>query len=237
MAIEIELKASEIIQRTYNVKSFRFRPDKKIGFKPGQFLQATIIVDGKPESKYLSISSSPTEDFIEFTKKLTGSPFSSALDNMRKGDIAKLRLPMGNFNLDENNNKIAFLSGGIGITPIRSMLKYATDMRLAFDIILLYSNRTVKDIAFKEDLQEMQKINKSLKVVYLITEPGAETCDDNVKPGCIDKGTIIKEVPDYRERLFYTCGPPAMVEAMKNIVTDGLGLGPERIKFENFAGY
>jgi len=237
MPQEIDLKVIDIIQRTYNVKSFRFKPAARVEYKAGQFLQATVLVDGKPESKYLSISSSPTEDFIEFTKKLTGSPFSNALDKMKKQDIVRLKLPMGNFNLNEQYKKIVFLSGGIGITPIRSMCKYATDKKLPVNIVLLYSNRTVKDIAFKEDFESMQAANKNLKVVHALSDEISSNCGPDARVGRIDKDMVAKEAPDYAERLFYTCGPPAMVKAMKCIVSEGLGLGPDKIKFENFSGY
>ena len=83
----------------------------------------------------------------------------------------------------------------------------------------------------------MQAANKNLKVVHALSDEISSNCGPDARVGRIDKDMIAKEVPDYAERVFYTCGPPAMVEAMKCIVSEGLGLGPDKIKFENFSGY
>ncbi len=237
MPEEIEVKIHDIIQRTSDVKSFRFRLEKEIIYKPGQFLQATIIVDKQPLSRYLSISSSPTEYFIEFTKKLTTSPFSNALDIAKIGDPIRLKLPMGTFTFTGEYKKAAFLSGGIGITPIKSICRYAADTKLSSDMILLYSNRTSKDIAFKQDLDQMQKQDLNLKVIYFITDEENKSPGPDVRIGRINKDAIIKEVPDYKDRVYYTCGPPKMVEVMRCILSEDLKLEKDLIRYENFSGY
>ncbi len=234
MVNEREAKIKAIIQRTYNVKSFRLEVDSDIDFKAGQFLQVTL--KNNPELKrYLSISSSPTEKgYIEFTKKITESEFSKALDSLKIGDLVIIKYPFGNFILQEAYSKIAFLSGGIGITPIRSMCKYAVDKGLGIDMILLYTNRTKEDIAFREDFAQMQRNHPKLKVVHVLSEPAPEF---QYKEGRINNQLIKQEVPDYLERKFYLCGPPAMVEAMKKILTEGILVSQENIITENFQGY
>lgn len=234
MSVEIEARIKEVIQHNYNVKSFRLEIADWLDFKAGQFLQ--IGLQGDPELKrYLSISSSPTEkSYLEFTKKLTQSDFSKALDNLKVGDRVSIKYPLGKFTLDESVPKVAFLSGGIGITPIRSICKYAVDKNIGIDIVLVYSNRSIRDIVFKDDLSVMSKSCTFLRVVHVLCE-----AEQGFKctVGQINVGVIKNEIPDYLERKFYLCGPPQMVEAMRKILVDELGLKAENIVTENFQGY
>ncbi len=185
--------------------------------------------------RYLSIYNSPTEKgYLEFTKKITGSDFSTALDRLRPSDLLKIQFPFGKFTLDNPQAKVAFLSGGIGITPIRSIIKYVIDKDLGTDMVLIYANHALNDIVFKEDLDQMQGVYPKLKVVHVLSE-----IDVGFRsvPGRIDKPLIMSEISDYRQRVFYLCGAPAMVEAMKNLLSADLALPEENIIRENFQGY
>jgi len=234
MPAEIDARIKEIIQRNYNVKSFRLEIADWVDFKAGQFLQ--VGLQGDPKLKrYLSISSSPTEKcYLEFTKKLTQSDFSMALEKLKAGDKLSIQYPFGKFTLDESSPKIAFLSGGIGITPIRSICKYAVDKNISIDIVLIYSNRSIRDIVFKDDFSAMSRGYPHLRVAHVLCE--AER-GFKCTVGQIDASVIKNEIPDYPERKFYLCGPPQMVEAMRKILTDELGLSSEKIVMENFQGY
>jgi ferredoxin-NADP reductase len=181
-----------------------------------------------------TISSSPTEkDFLELTKKLTGSSYSGALDALKLGDKAKIDAPYGKFIFDKKIKKIAMLSGGIGITPLRSMCKYSTDLKLKTNIILLYGNNTVDDITFKDEFDCLQKQNNNLDVLYALNQTPSGW---KGYTGFIDADMIRKEIPDYKSRVFYTCGPPGMVNAMKKLLQE-LNLSEKQIRIENFAGY
>ncbi|MFC1675149.1 ferredoxin--NADP reductase [Candidatus Omnitrophota bacterium] len=229
---EQDARVREVIQRTYNVKSVRVEADPPREYKAGQFLSVTI----KPGLKrYLSISNSPTEKgYLEFTKKLTESDFSKAFDSLKAQATIKVQYPLGNFILDEADKKIAFLSGGIGITPIRSICKDVVDRKLGTDIVLIYSNHSAKDIAFREDFQEMCNGYPGLKVVHVLHE---HTPEFECKVGRVNKEIIQESIPDYAGRKFYLCGPPGMVEAMQNILRQELVLSKDRIITENFQGY
>lgn len=234
MPVETEARVKEIIQRNYNVKSFRLELSDIADFKAGQFMSVSVGRDPGLK-RYLSISSSPTEKcYLEFTKKLSESNFSKALNNLKAGDKLTIQYPFGKFVLDEVSKKIAFLSGGIGITPIRSICKYIVDKSLSTDAVLVYSNRSVRDIVFKDDFEAMQKNYPLLRVAHVLceTEPGFKCT-----VGLIDKKIVKNEIPDYLERKFYLCGPPQMVEAMHKILVEDLQLGEERIVRENFQGY
>jgi len=245
----IELKG--VLIKTFShccdVKTLRFRLERDVAYEPGQYLVLTLFTGDKKISKALSISSSPSEaGYIEVTKKISSSDFSKALDHLMPGDEVSLRLPMGKFTLpfsapgqdavkENKPPRIAFLSGGIGITPIRSILKFVADRNLDIDIVLLYSSRTPEYLIFRKDIIEMQKLNKNIKAIFTLSD-----CKEKV-PGCrqgsIDDSLVREAIPDYLERTFYICGPPGMVAAMRSMLKDKLALPSEKIVTEDFAGY
>ncbi|NIM45293.1 MAG: hypothetical protein GTO54_06630, partial [Nitrososphaeria archaeon] len=165
--------------------------------------------------------------------KLTGSEFSNALEALKTGDWAMIDAPYGKFTFEGEYEKIGLLSGGIGITPLRSICKYCTDMKLDTKIALLYGNLTEKDIVFRKELAEMQERNRNLKIVYTLDEP---TEGWTGYKGYVDIDMVKKEIPDYLDRVFYTCGPPGMIKAMEKLLKD-LNLPKEQIKREIFSGY
>ncbi|MBN2488058.1 MAG: xylene monooxygenase [Methanosarcinaceae archaeon] len=224
----------EIIQQTYDVKSFRFKRPFDFDYKAGQYMLITLNVLGKKMRKPFTISSSPTEkEHIEFTKKLTGHDFSNALDALVTGDVVGIEGPYGQMTFEGEYDKIALLSGGIGITPMISICRYCTDMELGTRITLVSSNKTEKDIAFKDELEQMQLKNKNLKVVHTLTRAGDEW------KGCrerICENLIAREIPDHRERVFYLCGPPNLMEFMVPLMNE-LGIPEERVKKEYFTEY
>ncbi len=227
---EFEAELTDVIRRTHSVRSFRFARPRHFDYKPGQYLYVKL---SSGLSNHFTISSSPTEPFLEFTKKLTGRPFSNALDALRVGDRVRLGGPDGDFTFEGEHPKVGMLSGGIGITPLRSMCRYCTDKGLGSSITLIYSNHSPEDIAFKDDLEEMQARNPGLRAVFTVSEPGPEW---RGLVGRIDATMVRREIPDYRERVFYTCGPAAMVDAMVRLLNE-LELPKEQIKKETFPGY
>jgi len=233
-----DAKITKIIKQTHDVKSFRFELKESVDFKAGQFFFVTIKVGGEERTKHFSFSNSPTEKgYIEFTKRITGSPYSGALDMMKPGDRAKIKMPLGSFTFEGEYEKVAFLSGGIGITPIRSMCKFAADTGIRSDMALLYSNRDEGDIIFKSDFDEIEKRRPNFRAIFTLTSPGAGARAWTGRVGRIDDKMIKEEIPDYKERVFYICGPPKMVEGMADILKSKIGLPGDKIKIENFAGY
>lgn len=234
MAQELELEIKEIIPRSYNVKSFRLRMQQEPVFEAGQFLCAKLLSERECK-RYLSISSSPTEKgYIEFTKKITQSDFSKILISLKPEDRLRIEYPFGNFTLKAKEQKIAFLSGGIGITPIRSICKYAVDNNLDADLRLIYANKSIKEIIFKEDFDRMQRLYPRLKVAHVLCEPAVGF---KCVTGLINAQVVRNEIPDYESRKFYVCGPPSMVSAMKDMLIKELSVPLDNIVTENFQGY
>jgi ferredoxin-NADP reductase len=234
---EFETKVIDVIQRTHDIKSFRFAVSEEINFKPGQFFVLTIKIGGQEATKHFSFSISPTEKgYVEFTKRITKSEFSQALDELKIGDWARIKLPYGLFTFEGEYDKIAFIVGGIGITAIRSLCKFLCDKKLPTDIILIYANRTENDIAFHDDFLRMEADNKKLKVVYTLTDPINKNTWKG-RTGIINSEMVREEIPDYAERVFYICGPPKMVDYLRSLLSDELKCDKGKIKWEHFLGY
>lgn len=230
-------RLTEKIKRTSSVESFRFSLEKKINFIAGQFLQ--VIFDrennsNKELNKYLSFSSSPTKDYIEVTKRLSESQFSRKLKDLRTGDEVLFNAPLGSCVYKDEYKKIGFLIGGIGITPVISIVEYITEKKLNTDVLLLYSNKTEDDIAFKKELDQWRSANSNIKVFYTVTE--CEPVDKSCIAGRIDKDLFVQKFKDLGERMFFIFGPPRMVGTMQNLCREA-GCSKDKLKTENFIGY
>ncbi len=229
--VRFEAPVIDIIPRTYNVKSFRFPRPEDFDYKAGQYFFIHLDADITPSYKPFTISSSPVDrDYLEFTKKLTGHEFSNVLDNLKAGDIVEIEGPFGRLTFSGEYDKIALISGGIGITPMISICRYCTRASPDTDVLLLSSNRTAEDMIFVGELEQMQRDDPNLKVVHTLTRP------DEDWPGCtgrICEDMIVDNIPDFKERVFYVCGPPPMMDAAISIL-EGLGVSGDRIKKESF---
>ncbi len=232
--MEFETSVYEIIKRTHDVKSFRFKRPKEFEYDPGQYLFITILIDGEKKTKHFTISSSPTEkEYIEFTKKITDHEFSVALDMLKIGDWAYINGPYGEFIFKGEHAKVGMLTGGIGITPFMSMTKYCMDNGIKSQMTLLYGNRNEESIVFKEELDSLEKKNPNLRVVHTLSRPSDRW---KGRRGHVDLQMVREEIPDYMERAFYVCGPPALVTDCVNILKT-LKVPDNKIKTEDFPGY
>lgn len=231
--MEFTANLTEVIQRTHDIKSFRFNRPAEFDYKAGQFIFVTITVFGEKVRKPFTISSSPTEkDYLEFTKKLTGHDFSNELDAMAVGDTLDIDGPYGNLTFEGEYDKIALISGGIGITPMISICKYCADAGLDTKVTMISSNKMQDDIVFGAELDKMERENKNLKVLHTLTRAG------DTWQGCRERvceSMITREIPDYKEFVFYLCGPPVMLDSMVSIL-DSLGIPKEQVKQESFVG-
>lgn len=127
----------------------------------------------------------------------------------------------------------ACYQGGIGITPLRSMIKYSVDKKLSTSIILLYSNSHESDIAFRDELEDVQRENPNIEIIETITRPGPEW---KGVTGRINAEMVKKFVPDYQERTYFTSGPLKMVDAMVFLLKE-LEVPEDQINQEYFPGY
>jgi ferredoxin-NADP reductase len=236
--------------------SFKFaRNDDQreyLNYKAGQFAVVDLGTkeDPKGPMRFFSMASSPTEkDFIMVSTRIRDTPFKKRLANLDLGTLVKITAPLGKFVLSEDYSRpVVLLSGGIGVTPFRSMIKYAADKQLPIKITMFDSNRNKDNILYKDEFDKCVNANKNLKIIYTITGEGQEgssssysTVDDDWKgeSGFINKEMLTKYLTpaDLNNSIFYICGPPGMIKAMQKLLQDDLLIPKDRIKIEQFTGY
>ena len=233
MKPQFESQVIETMQNTRSSWSIRFCRPPGFDYLPGQFIILELYGMEGEIRKPLTLSSSPTEEFLQVTKRLTGHEFSNALLSLKNGDAIRFSGPYGDFIFNGEHDKIAMLSGGIGITPLRSMIKYCTDKDLASDIFLFYSNRQEDDIPFKDEFDSLMAKNQNLTIINTLTRPGPSW---KGRMGRIDADMIKELLPNYADWTFYSSGPQRMVDSMLLLLKE-LGIPEKQARKEYFPGY
>lgn len=234
-----KLKVAQIFDETPTVKTFRLM--NPLGgalpfqFLPGQFLTVRIVENGKPVKRSYTIASSPTHaDYAELTvKHAPGGEVSGFLhEQARPGDLLEFSGPSGAFIFTGRECKcILLIGGGVGITPLMSVLRYLTDRSWPGDIYLLYSIGTPDEFIFREELHYLQRRHANLRVMVTVSKP--EGTEWKGRTGRITPEWIRESVPDLASRYVHICGPVPMMEAAKRMLGE-LGVPPDRIKTEAF---
>jgi ferredoxin-NADP reductase/nitrite reductase/ring-hydroxylating ferredoxin subunit len=246
--LELSLSEKTSIAGT-DIMSFKFsRTDEQnyLNYKAGQYSVVNLGTKEDPEgpTRSFTIASSPSEkDFILISTRIRDTPFKKKLAGMDIGSTVNITAPMGEFVLpNDYSNPLIFLSGGIGVTPFRSMLKYATDNQLPIKIIVFDSNRNQTNILYKKEFDEWANINKNLKIIHTITDDSsAANKEDNWRGerGYINEAMLTKYLTRYEldNSIFYICGPPGMLNAIGKLLEVDLHIPKQRIKIEEFTGY
>lgn len=199
--------------------------------------QATRIFLNTPngvERHTLSMASSPTRDYLEFAVRQTHSDWKKIFFALKKGDAVNIEGPVGKFFLDEHRPAI-LIAGGIGITPLKSMIEYANDVKLATSMTLLYSNRTVDEITFKDELDALANSNPHLKIMHTLTRHQPHHTW-NGRIGRIDQELLRQVARDKPDAFYYICGTPNMITDTVQMLTN-MEVSSERIQLETFKGY
>ncbi|MCM8822117.1 MAG: FAD-dependent oxidoreductase [Candidatus Omnitrophica bacterium] len=218
------------INRTSSVKSIRTDKPHDVYFKPGQFFK----VFSSKGFRYLSVSCSPSQKYLEFTKRVTQSDFSMWFNELKTEDEIVIEGPYGRFTLENDEQKIAFIAGGIGITPIFSMLEDARINGERRDYILFYGNKRSDDIPFYAELCDFSSLI-SLKI-FLFIEENDGTIKDLYHCGRLDFEKIRVVLPDINKRAILLCGPEKMVETILQEINNS-GAVYKNIKTEKILGY
>ncbi|MBP1778893.1 MAG: nqrF, partial [candidate division NC10 bacterium] len=153
------------------------------------------------------------------------------------GTEVSLNAPDGSLTLHSDARIPAvFLSGGIGVTPVRSIVLQATHDKLPHKIVLFDSNRRPEDSAFLDELADAQKRNPNFTLIGTMTEMEKSSKTWSGETGYVTQAMLLKSVHDLSLPIFYISGPPAMVAAMRKILDDS-GVKDDKIRTEEFAGY
>ncbi|RMG57846.1 MAG: oxidoreductase [Deltaproteobacteria bacterium] len=235
--VEFETELIEVIQRSRHIKSFRFLLPRGVTYLPGQIFVLTITMGGKEWRKHFSLSSSPTEEgYFEFTKRITDSEFSRNLAEVKPGVKARVKMPFGEFTFRGEAEKIAFVTGGIGITAPRSIIRFIHDRKLPTHVSLIYSNRTAEDVAFLEELLELKKSWKNFQAFFTLTKE-EKLPDWAGFKGRITADMVRRATPDFHERVFFVSGPPSLVDSLVGVITTELSIPENQVKAERYMGY
>ena len=232
------LTLERIEQAANGAYDFIFSSDKRLAFQPGQYLEWTLgfpHADARGNRRSFTIASAPTETEVRLGVKFYPKPstFKRALGSMQPGDQIYAAQLAGNFVLPRNpNTKLAFIAGGIGITPFRSMIQYLLDQREPRDITMLYGNAEAQDIAYR-DVFDTAERELGIRTVYAVASGSAP--EPGMRAGFIDAAMIRAEVPDYKQRVFYISGPHAMVSRFQHMLRD-MGVPRSHIKTDFFPG-
>jgi ferredoxin-NADP reductase len=220
--------------QTPTTHSIRVSKPEGFSFRVSQAVRLYLDADGGPALRPMSIASSPTKDYLEFAVRRSESAFKGAFVSLKKGDEVGIMGPLGHFFLDPDRPAI-LLAGGIGITPLKSMIEFATDVGLPTNLTLVYSNRSPDEIVFKRELDEFALKNPNLEVIYTITRPSyGDGWSGRV--GRID-GSLLRQVSvGKHDAMYYICGTPGMVSSLIGMLL-AIGVQPERIMQETFRGY
>lgn len=235
----------EVAERTM---AFQFEKSPGWTFKAGQFIDLTLLnpteTDAEGNTRGFSLASAPHEPTIMVTTRLRDTAFKRVLRNMPLGSDVKIEGPFGNLTLHNNASRPAvFLSGGIGITPFRSIVVHAAKEKLPYRILLFYSNRRPEDAPFLEELQALEQQNTNYKLIATMSKMEKSHRAWKGETGPIDHQMIdryLKAVVSEQSRsagpIYYIAGPPQMVRDLQAMLTNS-GVDGDDIRMEEFSGY
>lgn len=207
----------------------RFEKPEGYTFTPGQYMMLTLNTAEGGQGKPFTHAQAPQDDYLEVTTRISGSAFKNALLALSPGEVVRVAGPSGRLVLPDGIDSIAFLVGGVGITPARSMLKDAWLRSVVWkDAAVFFGNRDVSCIPYADELAEMAA--SGVRVVHVL-----ERGDDSWTgyTGFVTAEIVRQNLDPADGRLFCVSGPPVMVSAMERVM-DELGIESERRLVERF---
>lgn len=218
--------------------AFYFEKPEGLEYIAGQHLSVKLInpveMDDEGDERTFSFITIPSDSEVGVATRMRDTAFKR---NLRDGNEVAVTLinPRGSMVLPKNPSRpLVFVAGGIGITPFISMIRQATEEQSEQKIYLFYSNRTIKDSPFWEELESLAKANTNFNFIPTMTQedPGAW----HGETGYITGEMIKKHVSETADTIFYLAGPTGFVSGLTDTLT-GLGVDLLFIKSEDFEGY
>ena len=221
--------------------AFCFGKPAGFEFAGGQSIDVTLInppqTDAEGNTRALSLASAPHEPYLMVATRLRDTAFKRTLKTLEPGTEVKIEGPFGSMTLHRKTNRPAvILAGGIGITPFRSMLVQAAKANTGHSLFLFYSNRRPEDAAFLAELQELARQHTNFTLVATMTNLEKSQAVWTGEKGHISIEIVMKYVNDLADPIYYTAGPPALVAAMKEMLSEA-GVDEDDINSEDFSGY
>jgi ferredoxin-NADP reductase len=219
---------------TPSIHGISLRKPARFSFLPVQFTFLTLMTDQGLDTRPMSLATSPTRPNLEYGVRVSDSPYKRAFVSLKPGDEVVVRGSFGDFVLNEDRPAI-LIAGGIGITPLKGMAEYAADKKLKIPIRLLDSNRTEEEIAYKTELEELERRNPRFRVIHTLT--GEKISNDWAGSTGRIRPDLLKKIAEGLDRpLYYLCGKPSMVSAVFDLLLK-MDVLEDDVKVELFRGY
>jgi predicted ferric reductase len=205
-------------------------------FQPGQF--GWIIVGTTPFARvhhpfsFSSAADGNSGGRVALTIKAAGD-FTSRISSFPLDTKVYVDGPHGVFTMDRQQAQgYVFIGGGVGITPLYSMLLTMRERDDVRPVVLLYASRSWEDVIFREELEALEAEMPNLRVVHVLHDAPPDWTGET---GRIDAGTIRRHVPasQYKRLEFFICGAPAMLDAMEKLLLS-IGVPASRLNTERF---
>jgi len=237
MVINTRLLKKEMIAD--ETMAFHWQRPEGFEFKAGQFGDFTLInpteTDEEGNIRGFSLASAPYEADLMTATRLRDTAFKRILRDLPVGTELKMDAPYGSFTLHKTETTPAvFLIGGIGITPVRSIIAQATHEKLPHKITLMYANKTPDDAPFLNDLKNLATENPNFTFIPVMTRLKPEEWKGET--GHVTADMLKKYVPDLNTPIFYLAGPAGMVAAMRQVLVEAQ-VNEDNIRTEEFSGY
>lgn len=214
-----------------------FQKPTGMQFRAGQFLEWMLPhagADNRGPRRYFTIASAPEETDLRLALRVEpeqGSTYKKALAALKPGDTVIASQRAGDFTLPSDaNTKLAFIAGGIGITPFSSHLAHMQATGAWHDTVLFYCNNLAEEIAYLDTFTSYQ-VNQPFRLVNALSKEA----HPEYEHGYLTKEIIERHTPDYLERTWYLSGPPGMVNAYYKLLRE-CGVAKRRIKRDFFPG-
>jgi len=224
-ARRMAVRCVQVIDETADVKTFRFAPlgGAPLEYQPGQFMTLEVPVGAEIVRRSYTIASSPTRpNVLEITvKRVADGRISNWLhDNLNVGAQITMSGPHGAFSCQSTptSEKLLFISGGSGITPVMAMSRYLHDVADPRDVVFLHSARSERDLIFRDELAFLAARHPRFRPIYTLTHAGAPGWTGLT--GRISARMIEDAVPDFRERTVFLCGPTPFMDTVKGALAD-----------------
>ena len=233
--MELDATIAHIRRETPSVKSFVLDlGGQSLSFQPGQYVDVLFGPSGDHfAAGGYSITSSPSQKGVIHlaVKKLPGGDSVSLHERAQVGDPALVLGPSGDFYYQRGTaSAVALIAGGIGITPLMSMVRHVDEADPNVWVTLLYSARTPSELAFRRELEALSARNPRIRCRFTVTQPATEPWEGRV--GRID-AALLKDYAVAGDTVFYVCGPPGMAEATTEMLKR-LGVDDSRVKSERW---
>lgn len=238
------LPRTQLVEKVHvaeGTMSFHFEKPTGFEYRAGQFADYTLLspseTDEEGNTRGFTLASAPFEPTLMATTRMRDTAFKRVLETMPLGTELELDAPYGSFTLhDDIERPAVFLTGGIGITPVRSIVLQSTQDRTGHTIVVFSSNNRPEDAAFMQEFDTAVAANDNLTFVATMTEPSRSEQPWNGEIGRIDNGMITRHLDDLTTPIYYLSGPGGMVKAMRTLL-NAAHVDADDIRTEEFTGY